>query len=336
MPSRHHHSHLREILKLEPDEEPWCAGYAPSQGRRCHVRTNAYGRSMAMSLLNEGTKDLHDGDCIDDLLKDLAPYVLCTRWHQNQASELVAKWRRRVDRFLDSYSRPPPPTPRASPRQGSLGVDQRNGRQSVATQCVQLSNGRHDPASTRQRGLSTSSLQIASSTSSTSTSSRTHLQSPRATPQPSRQGITSTSDTDRTSQSASVHITSLSTRNGSNHSPRPQTTIRRTGPPSSSIPVSKDVPRRPVQGDCSICLEPLSKPPFGPDNDSSKDSSDDPSDSDDDDDGDNEGEESTKLEPELSWCKAQCGVNYHKACIDGWLRSSTHGTCPTCRRSWKG
>ncbi|CAI7583821.1 unnamed protein product [Penicillium glandicola] len=115
MPSRHSHvasvplAPLSEIIKLEPEKEPWCAGYAPSQGRRCHARTNAHGRYSAMMLLNEGTKDLRAGRSIDALLEDLAPYVLCTRFHQNQVSDLTRRWKRQVRTYLDSQVAPAPP-----------------------------------------------------------------------------------------------------------------------------------------------------------------------------------------------------------------------------------
>ncbi|CAI7626146.1 unnamed protein product [Penicillium bialowiezense] len=93
---------LSEIIDLEPEEEPWCAGYAPSQRRRCHARTNAYGRSSAMKLLEKGTERLRAGRSLDTLLEDLAPYVLCTRWHQNQASTLSSRWKREVRAYRDS------------------------------------------------------------------------------------------------------------------------------------------------------------------------------------------------------------------------------------------
>jgi hypothetical protein len=42
-----------------------------------------------------------------------------------------------------------------------------------------------------------------------------------------------------------------------------------------------------------------------------------------------------EAEEDLSWCKSQCGVNYHKKCIEKWLAEARHTTCPTCRGSWK-
>jgi hypothetical protein len=46
--------------------------------------------------------------------------------------------------------------------------------------------------------------------------------------------------------------------------------------------------------------------------------------------GEGEGEEE-----ELVWCKARCGVNFHKKCIDKWLETSHAPTCPTCRSNWR-
>ncbi|KAL4963390.1 uncharacterized protein BDV14DRAFT_201805 [Aspergillus stella-maris] len=112
MPSNQWHTqarpHLSEILGLYPDDEPFCAGYAYSQGRRCHCRTNAHGRKTAIALLNEGTTDLYAGRCIDDLLENVSPHVLCTRFHQNQAMDLATKWQRTVDRFWEAYTYIPP------------------------------------------------------------------------------------------------------------------------------------------------------------------------------------------------------------------------------------
>jgi hypothetical protein len=42
-----------------------------------------------------------------------------------------------------------------------------------------------------------------------------------------------------------------------------------------------------------------------------------------------------EAETDISWCKSQCGVNYHKKCIEKWLAEARHTTCPTCRASWK-
>ncbi|GBG29985.1 E3 ubiquitin-protein ligase Zswim2 [Hondaea fermentalgiana] len=34
----------------------------------------------------------------------------------------------------------------------------------------------------------------------------------------------------------------------------------------------------------------------------------------------------------LTWCKPQCGTNFHKACVDRWV--AKRNTCPNCRAQW--
>ncbi|KAL4794413.1 hypothetical protein BDV19DRAFT_194943 [Aspergillus venezuelensis] len=104
--------------------------------------------------------------------------------------------------------------------------------------------------------------------------------------------------------------------------------------------------RRQVEGDCTICLNPLVRmsvsqihhkapnsigkgcrpggidhPPGGKLETHSPYS---------DDEGDDQGED------EIVWCRAFCGTNYHFDCIDEWLDQSINvrATCPTCRRPW--
>ncbi|KAL4737020.1 hypothetical protein BDV11DRAFT_163158 [Aspergillus similis] len=50
------------------------------------------------------------------------------------------------------------------------------------------------------------------------------------------------------------------------------------------------------------------------------------------------GERKYPARPELSWCRAGCGVNYHKRCLDRWVAMAPSGlaTCPSCRRRWVG
>lgn len=100
--------HLSEIISLYPEDEPFCAGYAPSQGRRCRMRTNASNRASAMAILELGTKKVHMGQMpTKDLLIDLAHCTLCTRFHQAQAEGLAERWRQDIERFLDyEYARP--------------------------------------------------------------------------------------------------------------------------------------------------------------------------------------------------------------------------------------
>ncbi|KAJ9324691.1 hypothetical protein DTO027B5_2620 [Paecilomyces variotii] len=90
---------LRSIIQLCPEQEPWCVGFAVTRGRRCHNQTSAVSREKACSLLDRGTRDLAQGLDISDLLGQLAPLVLCKRWHQYECHDLVGRWARKVEDF---------------------------------------------------------------------------------------------------------------------------------------------------------------------------------------------------------------------------------------------
>ncbi|KAH0285701.1 hypothetical protein KCU62_g7325, partial [Aureobasidium sp. EXF-3399] len=64
----------------------------------------------------------------------------------------------------------------------------------------------------------------------------------------------------------------------------------------------KDGKRKPIEGDCPICCEELSKE-----------------------------------KEAIVWCQAACGNNLHKTCFDQWAATKGHGqvTCPYCRTQWQ-
>ncbi|KAL2818700.1 hypothetical protein BDW59DRAFT_165363 [Aspergillus cavernicola] len=415
--------HLSEILELEPEKEPWCAGYAPSQGRRCKARTNARGRREAMALLDEGTDDLYASLCIDDILEDLAPHVLCTRFHQNQAFELVARWKKQVQSYLR------PRTAQTSGRQLSRAMYPYSGRglDAVAFQRVYdaLDQGRR---SQRVSSMPTPSLDSTIygaarriSSMPTTTGNRPSAETPRrvaempSTPRIRTEArITSTEPTQSPRQTtpAPVLDSRVTTPSTAQILPSPSPTPvqagldtashtaqtlspRQTNPvsgqaqeadtiastqPTISVPAptsnsrlntassarsinmrhprlvdirttprttslhshSNDAPRRHTDRDCSICLISLLEPPPGPDDEVGDTDHEAEEDNKNDqrnlsDDEEEQEEETLYLPegPELSWCKARCGINYHKACIDKWLATSAHAACPTCRRIWR-
>ncbi|KAL4795051.1 hypothetical protein BDV19DRAFT_363981 [Aspergillus venezuelensis] len=351
--------HLSDILSLYPDEEPFCAGYAYSQGRRCHCRTNARGRKTAIALLNEGTTYLYAGWCIDDLLEDVAPHVLCTRFHQNQAMDLATKWQRTVDRFWHAYTYVPPtpvrerrqiakaPTPLMSRRDLEEGLDRMS--RSLQEVISQLERERRAKPQEQSHSSSRSSRpeQNVNPTASRPADSGSRRSEPPATitgtlssrppappvniantaravsiPRASPPATTITAPTSSTTPARlATRATEISTHAPSPSGPRvnlPTTSI-------STSPRTKYVTRRPVDGDCGICLEPLRK--VCSDHDAQHDKM------------DGEGERKAEGDDDekvvLSWCKAQCGVNYHATCIERWLKSCKKYSCPTCRSTWK-
>ncbi|KAJ5312370.1 hypothetical protein PENANT_c011G04100 [Penicillium antarcticum] len=378
MPSRYSYApsppsvHLSDIIKLEPEEEPWCAGYAPSQGRRCHARTNAYGRRSAMVLLNEGTKDLRAGRSIDALLEDLAPHVLCTRFHQNQASDLTRRWRGQVHQYLNSQGTFTPSTQQT--RVSSRIVDTETAESELEERIAVLQQRLRNLKEIRRLEAAESYLPITASppfyrerrnpNAVVSSSIPTSTLS-RNTPPVNRVDRTSTVQTTQSTNQPSMTVLrpeqvqiSHQIRAVSPLSPRlatPSTGVHassRTRSHDSQNRISQTT-RREAEGECGICLCDLlpSKQDIAGDTDEESDhigsdeySRDDQSDDDDyddeiDDDEENEEQETEdkheRQDEELAWCKARCGVNFHAKCIEQWLETARAPTCPACRSTWK-
>lgn len=117
--------------------------------------------------------------------------------------------------------------------------------------------------------------------------------------------------------------------------------------PSTVVSISEStlsrVNRHKIEGTCGICLCDMHVPrqevetadAEETDNDSGDDiGADDAEGADDIDDTDSADDvEADDRGEELTWCKARCGVNFHKGCISQWLERAR--TCPTCRSRWE-
>ncbi|KAJ5591551.1 uncharacterized protein N7459_001920 [Penicillium hispanicum] len=343
--------HLSQILRLEPEDEPYCTAIAPSKGRRCKVGTNKNGRRRAMHLLEEGTEDLRAGRRIDDLLEDLAPQVLCTRYHQSHAASLVSRWKEQIRAAQRSHFR------RVTSRRSSARIhpetpeDDLNEQISVLKQRLQELTERlqqrqdADQAPTGALNPPPPITPPRTVDGSPSSSSRSPINansprginistsSPSISTEPVRrqrviiQPISRLQATDPGRQATRVALTQIpspqsaaSPRNTS----RPEIVSRETESrpaPQSSRPVDRPrgPVRRPIEGDCGICLYSLIKT----DTDGSDETS------------DTAEENGEAGDEELEWCKVQCGTNFHKSCINQWLDRSTNPTCPLCRRGWR-
>ncbi|KAL3447337.1 hypothetical protein BJX65DRAFT_94368 [Aspergillus insuetus] len=347
-----HLPHLSSILKLDPEGEPFCAGFAPSKGRRCSARTNARGRKAALDLLDEGTADLHAGLCIDDILEDLAPHVLCTRWHQNQASSLVSTWQARIDRYLSSVSVPRSRTrPSQDPYEGwtvaeclaeieRLTVKRAAELASISRSSPPVIARTTRPAPTMVsfgggNGFSTSTtsrtVQQQPATSAPQLTSRAPAPSIAASAEPVRRIVSTSASTGPVATQAAT--TTIPSRSSSSVLPSP------SRPPPAPIVRPRGEVRRPVHGECIICLDPLRKPndpTVGEvSNAHGDEASEDNNEADDKESDKEELKKEEEAEGDLSWCKSQCGVNYHKKCIEKWLAEACQTTCPACRSSWK-
>ncbi|KAJ5898881.1 hypothetical protein N7495_003625 [Penicillium taxi] len=362
---------LSEIIKLEPEQEPWCAGYSPSQGRRCHARTNAHGRRSATILLNEGTKDLRAGRNIDALLENIAPHVLCTRFHQGQALDLTRRWKSQVRQYLDSRvasTISPRPVNVLSRIVYSEAAEANTERIALIEQRLFEAIEKVRRLEAVQRGLSIpanlsspsegGNTNVVVSPSSTAPASSRHTPplnhvynaARREPTQPvSQPAITIPRPAQLQVSPETVAVSALSPRSAT--PPLVIHTFSSTDQENSQRETSEPN-RRQVEGECGICLCDLHIPQQDvdceeeeqgehADGDEYNDDNEDPSDDDDDDDSDRY-DEQTETEDEhehqneeLVWCKARCGVNFHKRCIDQWLESDHAPTCPMCRSKWK-
>lgn len=354
---------LSEIIKLEPEREPWCAGYAPSQGRRCHARTNARGRSSAMMLLNDGSKDLRVGRNIDTLLEDLAPHVLCIRFHQSQASDLVRRWKRQVRTYLDSQVVSTPYTrPVRTSSQRIFEPAEANMEERIAILHQELRDAEEEvrrlklaqsglPVNTNPRHYEGRNMSAVVNSSSTgSTSSRNP---PVNCLNETLRGDLTESSTNRSAIAVPRPVQAQASRQtsaasiSSTRSLNTATMPRIFSSPGNTASQGETFQpnRREIEGECGICLNDLDGPQDedldageGSENSGGYDHGDNDQDKDDEEDNydgyDDDGDDDEPLN-ELVWCKARCGVNFHKRCIDQWLETDQAPTCPACRSNWK-
>ncbi|KAK1140032.1 hypothetical protein N8T08_010941 [Aspergillus melleus] len=400
---------LSDIIGLEPEIDRRCAGIAPSQGRRCRTHTNQHGRSSAMMLLHQGTKDLRVGRSIDPLLTELGPHVLCWR-HKDQASGLEKGWSEKVRAYLGErgavaaastssrrstastrQARPAGSARRAEPARfepARVAPESAGGDTSIddltilIVQAIQnnidlrrrVEEARGDQyrsvtaasSSPRQQENSRSSantvVNSASARGSTSSGNTSTSRGERVyttARRPSTETVSSSEiarTVPRSMQAqgqapvsrarAPASVSSRSQSQSQSQETRPATSDTATrGARSAEDQVCRDdtpqVQRREVEGECGICLCELRVPQHDGDADDEEESDhsddedhDDGYDQDDDDDDDDDNNEHQN--DELVWCKARCGVNFHKPCIDQWLEVAGAPTCPACRSIWSG
>lgn len=86
------------VTKLFNIEDPSkCVGHAASQGRKCQNLIAAVNRQQASRILSRiESLDLMTA-CLQEDLEELAPLLLCRRYHQDQALSMVSQWMRQVE-----------------------------------------------------------------------------------------------------------------------------------------------------------------------------------------------------------------------------------------------
>ncbi|KAE8370599.1 hypothetical protein BDV27DRAFT_151859 [Aspergillus caelatus] len=296
--------HVSDIIHLHPSKEPWCAGYAISQGRRCCRPIIASDCAAACSLLDEAIDKLHAGCSIDQFFQNLAPLVLCKSSHQNQASHLMATWGRQIRNFHIIQTAWQDPL--------VFEHEYRTGLAQMIARSDEVVTDIHNCLDPSHVGSLWTRVMAATS----------------ATSQLRTERYSSTS-TDTNLQRFELP-TMRSEARSSAHPARAGT----TGSSSSSVL------RRCVEGNCVICQLLLWEPGHSTDEEEINCNRDEK----DNKEGQIEHtlihsrtlQECDKL---LVWCKKRCGTNFHKSCMDRWVEACQKDShpvqCPICRSPWK-
>ncbi|MCJ1377148.1 hypothetical protein MMC17_000240, partial [Xylographa soralifera] len=94
-------ANLASILELD-SLSTTCVGWAKTQGRRCRNPIAYHNQVAARSALADGDQKLRAGRSVESVLHNVAPLLLCRRWHQNQTGEVATKWCKKVDSYQES------------------------------------------------------------------------------------------------------------------------------------------------------------------------------------------------------------------------------------------
>ncbi|KAL1977726.1 hypothetical protein VTN31DRAFT_585 [Thermomyces dupontii] len=258
-----HPDHLSNILGLHPSEETNCVGFAYTKGRRCKLRTNVFNRRTAWRLLEEGTRLLNSGEeCIDDILEELAPLLLCRRWHQYQAEDCVDEWTEKVRKFVQSrrarsgtQSRiaRPHDSPQRPQEREQRAPREHEERRDTPRQTQQTFNFETSTTTQIQQNIIIANINVVNLGDNATDTRR------RNGPRRNEEQAVSITRSDVPTTAVASSSTQPTTATESSGTLVPSLPSVDTGSSSSTEvpPSSRAVTRRPVEGDCGICLRPL-------------------------------------------------------------------------------
>ena len=309
-----------------------CVGYARTANRRCHNVIAAASQIKAAKLVTEMSRLDISSPEITYLLEDLAPLVLCRRWHQDQADDMVKNWQKGVkalrrkreaarreeeeERRQDSRLRRAEErrVREAAQRAEELRHQQEAAQQADEVQQAQEAAPRAEEANNEQEAVSRIEIQqlraelalMCARLQEVEEKNR-ELQRTTRSEQPERR-LSRGVDQDAASETDVLVAVPVSPISTSDHRvaeepvfpvPAPVEHVEEN-PTSPIISPNDHLPEEPgnsdnrtMEGNCSICLESL---------------------------GSQNG---------LTRCIARCGQHFHRDCIGIWLVSAenTH-TCP--------
>lgn len=323
-----------EILKIE--DTLTCSGWAHSKGRRCCNQIARKNRDLATRVMEEmALLDVRSTD-FDTLLTSLAKRLLCRTYHvkdPNQHTALRRQWGKDIAAYkVTLLARQTPVTP--APESPPVTVESLQSELEIIRAAMAL---------LLQRTAQPAGVEHAPSVATSSLAPLTNHVHQATSPLNAGQTTQTQANSSQHLHSVSAHQTiniTINTANtlppsgttGENHlpiqlpptipspsqstdavSPPPQSSLTPTLPASTthndtppSVPSQAAPPvptqthqhllptRRPISEPCTICCEDL------------------------------------RTEENISWCKAQCGQNFHADCVGVWLATldEGQGTCP--------
>ena len=287
-----------EVLGVSPSDDRTCVGWAPSQGRRCRNPINIANRAEASKLLEEISLLDPESSAVDRKLKKLAPKVLCLRNHQGQAGNMVKIWQQMIETSVsdDEETEQREEAERlAEERREQQRVErrreeERRAREERGEQSRQLERRKAQRREEeRQAAIAEADGRLATLYEALDTfrSSVREIASPPATNSEQQEGPVAQPETN-------VVVVDAATAASPDDIPS-----QPASPPTSSTSCPPTTHRRPVTGDCEICLLDMLN-----------------------------GEA-------ITWCRAQCGKNFHHDCIQRWVNEEEFtNSCPNCRAQW--
>ena len=309
-----------------------CVGYARTAKRRCHNIIAAANQFKAAKLVTEMSRLDISSPEITYILEELAPLVLCRRWHQNQAADIVDDWQEGVDvlrrkreaaRRAEEEGRRRDSRLRGAEerrvREAAKRAEERRHQPEAAPQTdeVQQAQGaatRAEEASSEQEAVNRIEIQqlrtelalMCARLEEVVESNRELLRTTRSE-QPERRPSRAVDQDAALEADVLIAIPVSPTSTSDDLVAEEPVLPARTpvgnveeDPPSATISPNDHLPEEPedsdnrrMEGDCSICLESLGS------------------------------------QSDLTRCIARCGQHFHLDCIGIWLVSAenTH-TCP--------
>lgn len=326
MPSARSSWDASEVLEVDPDSFDFrCVGCSKSKpGKpRCRNRVLVATRQEASKILAQISRLDPSSSRIEGMLESLAPRVLCKSWHQNQADEVVGRWIDRIERFKRTRDE-------VSDEDSDDGSDETintSRRSTIRSNATESSRTRrnhsHVPFSSLARPshrtmveVTTSDVAIEQPARSISTmlaefrDLREQLELVNSRIQQTLTPTVSQAEPTSVSTSSTPIIVATPSEEPARAATEPEiqtqtpteidhhfdtahTHEEHTQESHTHESHHHTGVRQPIEGECSICCEALNN-----------------------------------NEP-LTWCKTQCGQNYHQECLTLWLQSSESSKkCP--------